>query len=778
MKLIYNTRIKGFLFTALLIFVCLKIVAQDNLISKSINTRFSSDQEIYFFDNDIKIFNLEFSGEITFENPGSVVRLILIDINKVEYLIYESYPLIAEKQNFIVNSESIETNILDGIIPVSIRTEILDASLNIYSIQYSLSPIDKSKTTSFEEKVNKRINKINENIKKQGLNWVAGITSVSNLKYSEKKLLFPGEKLPSLQGFEYYKEGVFNLWTKSIYKEEATKSTTLVTSFDWRYRHGANNRRSSYYDGDGVAGWMTVVKDQGSCGSCGVFAVTGTLEGLVNLFYNRHYDLDLSEQNAVSCVTGECSPGWLPADVIDYYTSVGVVPEDCFPYEGDSEIECEEICNDPDDQITIEGRVNFPNSEYPQNPYALKKMLIRYGPLSSGISNLNHAMALVGYELDPSDSQTIWIFKNSWGLNYGENGYMKIKTSIYNIAWTHALLVPINSLVYSESDIRCRDVDCDGFYNWGIGNKPSHCPSCPSQPDGNDFDYNLGPLDADGNGNCLPIEISGGWLVCTANKTYNFINRASGKSITWSKSDNLTEVSGQSTDQYVVKAYSSSSSGPGWVRATLSSTGCNNIVYQKDVWVGKFESTAVTGQAGVCPNSIYTYTAQVPGGHSSSYSYSWTYPSNWMYPYQYQNTMRLQTPSSPYYGTVRVSVTNACGTSGYSGITVYPGYGCGGYFSIYPNPASNEVTISINETVTEVTQDTDISDLSVIKTGFDDQGPYTIHIYSSLGTLVSTAVKSGMSFSVPLNNLLDGTYIIEVTDGKNSYREQLIVKHD
>ena len=54
---------------------------------------------------------------------------------------------------------------------------------------------------------------------------------------------------------------------------------------------------------------------------------------------------------------------------------------------------------------------------------------------------------------------------------------------------------------------------------------------------------------------------------------------------------------------------------------------------------------------------------------------------------------------------------------------------------------------------------------------------YTIKIYNSLGTLFYSTKKSGDTFTIPVNNLQNGTYIIEANDGKQSYTQQLIVKH-
>lgn len=41
-------------------------------------------------------------------------------------------------------------------------------------------------------------------------------------------------------------------------------------------------------------------------------------------------------------------------------------------------------------------------------------------------NGINHALLLVGYQLFPDQGVPYWILRNSWGSNWGNNGYMKL----------------------------------------------------------------------------------------------------------------------------------------------------------------------------------------------------------------------------------------------------------------------------------------------------------------------------------------------------------------
>ena len=426
------------------------------------------------------------SGQAKFKSNLGYIRILLSNKNGYDLLIYESTPLFSINGTDDFEFETIETSNISKDLGMScIRVEVKNAILSNLNIGLTNSNIARD-----QQEINrlKKISLINQNLQSRNAPWKAGETSISRLSYEEKKRLFRGV-VPDLQGIEYYKGGVFEIISETeniLALEELYKSnqSVCIPSFDWRNRHGKN--------------WLTSVKNQNSCGSCAIFAATGATEALVNLYYNRPINYDLAEQEAVSCLSSSyynCSNGWFTSTILNYYTNTGVVTEECFPYQENSNIPCSDICTNANDKIKIGGKVDFPNSTYLRTEESLKKMIIKYGPISSGISSWRHAMTLSGYFYDSTDNSVVWIFKNSWGTDWGDNGWGNIKVNINDIAWTHALLPPITSFNYTDADIICEDRDGDGYYFWGIGSKPSHCPDCPDEPDGDDSNPLFGPMD-------------------------------------------------------------------------------------------------------------------------------------------------------------------------------------------------------------------------------------------------------------------------------------------
>jgi hypothetical protein len=207
-----------------------------------------------------------------------------------------------------------------------------------------------------------------------------------------------------------------------------------------------------------------------------------------------------------------------------YIRDYGVANESCFPYTATNQ-PCSNKCQNPNETVQITS-VQTGISGYDN----IKSALINHGPLGSGYwfsTGGGHAMELCGYNtINVGDviryvnyngygidstiqagsslvGQLYWIFKNSYGVSgRPNNGYMYLfLNDPRNLISGCYITEPFSTTSYTRD---CTDNDNDGYYWWGIGNKPATCPVCaPDTPDGDDSNANLGPMDA--YGNCAPI---------------------------------------------------------------------------------------------------------------------------------------------------------------------------------------------------------------------------------------------------------------------------------
>ncbi|MFH1191952.1 MAG: C1 family peptidase [bacterium] len=297
--------------------------------------------------------------------------------------------------------------------------------------------------------------------------------------------------------------------------------SNLPEKWDWRSVNGEN--------------WMTPVKNQGSAGTCWAHATMGALESQINLYYNQHLNIDLSEQMLADCknypqieelkLPEECEG--CDGDKYCRIMHLGIADELCDPYAErnfsftieDSKCDYAHICSDWKDRVWKNsdfhvyavGRGMSDCEKYSIKKYSInlseaefKRVLIERGPMNSAYHIWNHAMVLAGYENDVINKKTVWIFKNSWGDDWGENGYAKISAPL---SWKY---IPYGSLPLGpfippkgqSYEIACVDKDYDDYCNWGISeNKPSSCPMfCKPEKDCDDSNSELGAFDE--NYNC------------------------------------------------------------------------------------------------------------------------------------------------------------------------------------------------------------------------------------------------------------------------------------
>lgn len=497
-------------------------------LQKITRTYCLNDKRIYTsnanfpLDSTIIISGMSVSGSVTLNDKSdSYVVITMTDSYNAEHLVYETYQMLADTSSITLNNVAYESAFLDNVKPKQINLYIHNAKLCIDSIHYN----DKERVSQYGMKVSRFIKEqseeivetLNRNLEKQNALWRAGITSMSEKTYEEKKAMFGG-KVPQLYGFDYYTGGIFIMPNESnmeIQESKTESSGLYVNEWDWRNRHGKN--------------WMTSVKNQGICGSCGAFSALGALEAYINLYYNRILDYDLSEEELISCISSfDCdSSGMNQGTALTYVQNNGIVTESCFNYVG-YEKDCNQKCQNPSEVIYVDEHDTI---FYTAGEDYIKSRLFN-APLPFGIKSWKHALVLVGYktiqvgdaiQTGPHTSITInatdhsnligktaWLLKNSWGTNWGNQGYAYVYTYLTNLKWMYAIGGNITSMTYSNSDIVCSDADGDGLYFWGISpNKPAHCPSwVPDTPDGDDSNINYGALDNYGNLAALPAGVT------------------------------------------------------------------------------------------------------------------------------------------------------------------------------------------------------------------------------------------------------------------------------
>jgi len=185
-------------------------------------------------------------------------------------------------------------------------------------------------------------------------------------------------------------------------------------------------------------GAVTPVKNQGQCGSCWSFSTTGLLEGIY--FVKNGKLLSLSEQQIVDCDISQnegCNGGW-PYLAVQYAAKNGIELEDDYPYtarDGNCEFEQSKavkvtsgyqfVTANSSDSLKA-ALVNNPVSVLIEADQSIFQ-LYSQGVIKTGCgAELDHAVLAVGYQ-----KVGLWeafIVKNSWGEDWGQEGYVYIST--------------------------------------------------------------------------------------------------------------------------------------------------------------------------------------------------------------------------------------------------------------------------------------------------------------------------------------------------------------
>ena len=310
-----------------------------------------------------------------------------------------------------VNSEYNEKDLFDQYIIDYNKTY---ASLNEYNYRFRI----------FSEKLN-RINYVNSN----NFTYKLGINKFSDLSSEEFSHYYKG-----YNGL-FYEHPYYTLEDNLAYHKLTIKNNNNITQIDWRSE-----------------GLVTNVKDQGMCGSCWAFSAVGTMEGAKAKTTKNL--TSMSEQDLVDCVPScyGCQGGW-PSVAIQYVldgggnkSDIGIDTESSYPYQGITD-----GCNFSSKNIggLFHKLVKIPEGNFKY----LNDAVLAVGPISvaidanddfqsykSGIfksticstSYLDHAVLIIGYGITEKNEK-YYIIKNSWGTDWGMDGYIYFSADIPNM---------------------------------------------------------------------------------------------------------------------------------------------------------------------------------------------------------------------------------------------------------------------------------------------------------------------------------------------------------
>ncbi|KAG8050076.1 hypothetical protein GUJ93_ZPchr0009g1775 [Zizania palustris] len=190
-------------------------------------------------------------------------------------------------------------------------------------------------------------------------------------------------------------------------------------------------------------GIVSPVKNQGQCGSCWTFSTTGALEAAYTQATGK--SVSLSEQQLVDCAAAYNNfgcHGGLPSQAFEYIKyNGGLDTEDSYPYTA-----VNGICHyKPENvgvkvldsiNITLGAEDELKNAVGLVRPVSVAFEVINgFRLYKSGVftsdhcgtspMDVNHAVLAVGYGVE--NGVPYWLIKNSWGADWGDNGYFKME---------------------------------------------------------------------------------------------------------------------------------------------------------------------------------------------------------------------------------------------------------------------------------------------------------------------------------------------------------------
>lgn len=340
-------------------------------------------------------------------------------------------------------------------------------------------------------------------------------------------------------------------------------------------------------------GKVSSVKDQGNCGSCWTFATMGSLES--HWLVSGGSESNLSENNLKECHNFEwapCEGGNMEIATSYLSKNQGPISEANDPY---NEL-VEDSCHSEFDPVAY-----VPDARYlPKDSNVIKQYLMDYGALYttmywtntsytssgstyyySGAEDGNHAITLVGWD----DSKVTaggtgaWILKNSWGAEWGDDGYFYVSYNDTKInedvaAWTSKIDYTNAKTIHMYDEMGMINA-----YGWS-----------------DETDYGLTKFVASGNQQITKV---GTWITNDGSSvSFEIYDDFDGTTL----SNSLGSLLGQSADYYGYYTFNLSSpisisNGEDfYVKATYNTPGYNYPIPAEEAYLDYADPTIETGK--------------------------------------------------------------------------------------------------------------------------------------------------------------------------------------
>jgi len=193
---------------------------------------------------------------------------------------------------------------------------------------------------------------------------------------------------------------------------------------------------------------IKTIRDQGSCGSCWAF---GAAESFSDRYCIATGDsVTFSPQFLVDCFNDSdgCNGGYTDLTWMALMKQ-GITSDDCLPYLGKDD-DCRDTCSDHTPM-----KLRYAKSAY--SPYvafdvnatvrAIQEEIMANGPVetafyvftdfmsySNGVYHRTttsvdggHAVKIIGWGVDEASKEPYWLIANSWGEDWGEDGFFRIR---------------------------------------------------------------------------------------------------------------------------------------------------------------------------------------------------------------------------------------------------------------------------------------------------------------------------------------------------------------